>query len=59
MAMPKRKKSKMKVRQMKAAKRLKGVQGNKCVLCGKPVLPHRVCKACGNYKGKQVLTVSK
>lgn len=23
--------------------------------CGEPVLPHRACNACGNYKGRQVL----
>ena len=23
--------------------------------CGEPVQPHRACKACGNYKGRQVL----
>ncbi|MCK9224388.1 MAG: 50S ribosomal protein L32 [Candidatus Muirbacterium halophilum] len=25
--------------------------------CGQPVLPHRVCKACGNYKGNSVIKV--
>lgn len=24
--------------------------------CGEPVLPHRVCSACGKYKNRQVLT---
>ena len=27
----------------------------KCPNCGEFVLSHRVCKACGYYKGKQVL----
>lgn len=31
----------------------------KCPKCGKPVLPHRVCQNCGNYKGEQVLDVLK
>ncbi len=22
--------------------------------CGEPILPHRACAACGNYKGRQV-----
>ena len=26
-----------------------------CSKCGEPVLPHRACKACGNYNGRQVL----
>lgn len=28
-----------------------------CTNCGAPRLAHRVCKACGYYKGKQVLTI--
>ncbi|AKH32748.1 50S ribosomal protein L32 [candidate division SR1 bacterium Aalborg_AAW-1] len=28
-----------------------------CTNCGTPKLAHRVCKACGYYKGKQVLTI--
>lgn len=54
--MPKRKKSKMKKRQMKAGKPYHGVQANYCTSCGKPVLPHRVCKACGIYSGEQTIT---
>ena len=48
----------MKVRSRKAANRYKGVQVTKCTECGAPLAPHRACKACGTYKGKQVLTVS-
>ena len=29
----------------------------KCPKCGKPVLPHVVCKNCGTYKGVQVIDV--
>ncbi len=25
--------------------------------CGQPMLPHRACPACGQYKGKQVINV--
>ena len=28
-----------------------------CPKCGKIILSHRVCKACGNYAGKEVLKV--
>ena len=28
-----------------------------CGNCGAPCLPHRVCKACGYYDGKQVIQV--
>lgn len=27
--------------------------------CGVAVLPHRACKACGSYKGKKVIDVSR
>ena len=26
-----------------------------CPKCGEPVMPHRACKACGSYNGRQVL----
>lgn len=58
MAVPKRKTSKMKKRIRKAANRYEGVQATFCTNCGKPLMPHRACKSCGIYKGKQVITVS-
>jgi large subunit ribosomal protein L32 len=58
MAVPKRKTSKMKKRQRKAANRYKGVQVTYCKECGAPVKPHRLCIACGMYNGQQVLAVS-
>ena len=30
-----------------------------CPKCGEVVKPHRVCKACGTYKGKEVVKESK
>ncbi|OGV32248.1 MAG: 50S ribosomal protein L32 [Lentisphaerae bacterium GWF2_45_14] len=58
MGVPKRKMSKMKKRSRKAANRYEGVEATFCQSCGKPVAPHRACKGCGIYKGKQVITVS-
>lgn len=58
MAVPKRKTSKMKKRARKAANRYKGIETTLCKTCGAPILPHRACAECGNYKGKQVITVS-
>ena len=26
-----------------------------CPKCGEPVMPHRACKACGTYNGREVL----
>jgi len=57
MAVPKRKTSKMKVRQRKAANRYKGVQITVCPECGAPNKPHRLCLSCGVYGGKQILSV--
>ena len=47
----------MQRRQRKAANRYEGVAATYCVSCGAPVMPHRVCAACGQYDGKQVITV--
>jgi large subunit ribosomal protein L32 len=59
MAVPKRKVSKSKSRQRKKANDLKKSQTpvQKCAQCGAASQPHRVCAACGYYKGRQVLTV--
>ena len=54
MAQPKRKTSKMKKRQRKAANRFAGVQTYTCTNCGAPVVPHRACSECGFYDGKVV-----
>ena len=55
MAVPKRKTSKMKIRNRKAANRYEGVQATFCQNCGAPVAPHRACLACGTYKGRNVV----
>ena len=28
-----------------------------CPKCGEPILPHRACKACGTYNGREVVAV--
>lgn len=57
MAVQQSKVSKSKVRMRKAANRYKGVQVSTCKVCGAACLPHRVCKACGMYDGKQVIQI--
>jgi large subunit ribosomal protein L32 len=37
---------------------LKLPQLSTCPQCGAPYRPHRVCPACGYYKGRQILTVT-
>lgn len=60
MAVPKRKLSKMKIRQRKRSSAHKRPFGSSttCSQCGAPSMPHRVCAACGSYRGRQVLTVT-
>jgi large subunit ribosomal protein L32 len=59
MAVPKRRKSKSKIRSRKAsaAHQRPVAAGKPCPKCGKPQRPHRVCPSCGFYKGRQVITV--
>ena len=56
MGVPKRKVSKMKKRQRMAANAFGGIQATFCANCGEPAAPHNVCKHCGTYNNKQVLT---
>jgi large subunit ribosomal protein L32 len=60
MAVPKRKKSKSRVRMRRRsnAHRLTVAATSPCPQCGAPRLPHRVCPGCGYYRGRQVLTVT-
>jgi len=36
---------------------MKAPQLGVCPQCAAPYVPHRVCPACGFYKGRQVITV--
>lgn len=58
MAVPKRKKSKSRVRMCKRSHKRSVVEGVKCKNCGASYQPHRVCSACGYYNGRQVVTIS-
>lgn len=60
MAVPKRKKSKSRVRMRKAQwyAKVPRTAGQACPECGAPTLPHRVCPTCGKYKGRQVVIVA-
>lgn len=59
MAAPKRKVSKSRLRQRKAAwnSKVPHVGTTVCPECGAPRQPHRVCPSCGKYDGRQVLAV--
>ena len=58
MGVPKRKMSKMRMRTRRAANAFKATQLSKCAQCGAGVRSHRVCPACGYYKGRQVVSVN-
>jgi len=42
----------------RAANAFKAPQLGVCAQCGARVVPHRVCPACGYYKGRQVKSVT-
>jgi large subunit ribosomal protein L32 len=48
----------MRLRTRKAAHRYKAPQLSVCPQCSARLRPHRVCPACGYYKGRQVTSVS-
>ena len=58
MAVPKRKVSKARRDKRRSSHwKLDMPTMAKCPHCGAYVLSHRVCKACGYYNGKQIVTV--
>ena len=59
MAVPKQRKTKSRRNQRRMHIFIKAPKFLSCPKCGKPMLPHRVCKNCGYYKGNQVIDVFK
>lgn len=58
MAVPKRRTSKARRDKRRASSyRLPRVSFVECPNCHEPKLPHRVCRACGYYDGKEVFVV--
>ena len=58
MAVPKRKTSKARRDKRRSTWKLSLPGMVKCPKCGEFILAHRVCKACGYYKGKEVVKIS-
>jgi large subunit ribosomal protein L32 len=56
MAVPFRKVSKTRKRQRRTHYKLTANGTVKCPNCGAEIRPHRVCKECGYYKGKKVVS---
>ncbi len=55
MAVPARKVSKTSGRMRRTHYKISEKTVTTCPKCGEPVKPHRVCKKCGNYKGREVI----
>ncbi|HHX73172.1 MAG TPA: 50S ribosomal protein L32 [Clostridiales bacterium] len=59
MAVPKRKHSKARRDKRRSSNwKLSVPVLSACSACGAAKLPHRACKACGQYKGRTVVTVA-
>lgn len=57
MAVPFRKTSKTRKRMRRTHYKLTANEATTCPKCGASIRPHRVCPACGNYKGKEEVKV--
>jgi large subunit ribosomal protein L32 len=55
MAVPKRRTSRSKRDQRRAHDSLRQPARSSCPQCGEPKRPHRVCRACGTYRGREVV----
>lgn len=58
MAVPQRRTSKTAKRLRRSHLALKGSTLTRCKNCGALIKPHTVCKECGFYKGRRVITVA-
>ena len=59
MAVPFRRTSKTKKRMRRTHLKKDAPTVTTCPKCGETLKPHRACTKCGNYKGKEVITVKK
>lgn len=55
MAVPKRRTSKAVKNQRKSHWKISPVGLTLCPQCKEAILPHRVCKACGHYRNRNVM----
>jgi large subunit ribosomal protein L32 len=58
MAVPKKKMSRSRTHRRKAAWKVPAPTMAACSQCGKPKLPHRACRECGTYAGREVVETS-
>lgn len=55
---PKRRHSRARRDRRRTHDALETMSASTCANCGAPKLPHRVCPACGHYRGKQAVRVA-
>lgn len=54
---PKYKTSRSRTRRRRSHLALVPISLSECPRCHEPKLPHRVCTACGTYRGREVLKI--
>ena len=54
---PKRRQSRARTGKRRAHHHLVPQSGSVCPQCGEYSMPHRVCRACGHYRGREVIEV--
>lgn len=59
MAVPKRRTSHAKQGHRRSHHGITPPQVQFCRKCGEPVLPHRLCSACGTYQNREVVVMEK
>ncbi len=59
MAVPKRRTSKSKKNKRRSHDALQAPAPGRCSNCGEPVISHRACPSCGQYRGRQVEEATK
>ena len=57
MQAPKRRTSHSKKNKRRAHDALRPVHPGTCPNCGEPVMPHRLCRHCGSYRGRELAPV--
>ena len=57
MALPKRRTSRSRRNKRRSHDALVLPQYSKCPQCQEPKLPHRVCRHCGYYNGKEIIKI--
>lgn len=58
MAVPKQRQSHARTNKRRSQYKIEPPKTHACPNCGEQRLPHRVCRACGHYKGREVVAAA-